>query len=158
MKTILSFWNLPAFVVCTSFSVSFLFIFFLFHKNVVSVWSWILIFSLDICSHKRFSLIFYGVKKRLPFILVVYLLKPIHVFAQDFPTEEKRRRVAAKNAEKKFQIMSKERNCEDLSDISDLNSDDSEDNFDLSKEVSSKKMYKYCRKAGGERYIHFTIS
>ena len=38
----------------------------------------------------------------------------------------------------------------DDSDFSDIFSDDSEDNFDLSKEVTRKKMYKIEHALGGE--------
>lgn len=63
----------------------------------------------------------------------------------------KMRRAAARQAEKRFKKISRERSPGDMSDISNEFSDDSEDNFDLSKEISSKTMYKLQRSKSGEK-------
>ena len=56
-------------------------------------------------------------------------------------------------AEKKFQLISRDRSPGDLSDISLQGSEDSEDNFDISKEFNPKKIYKLFRNYEGERYL-----
>lgn len=58
----------------------------------------------------------------------------------------KHRRAAACRAEKKFQQLTRDQSPGDLSDISQPFSDDSEDNFDISKEINFKKMYKVIRR------------
>ena len=63
----------------------------------------------------------------------------------------KRKRAAARVAEKKFQQISRDQSSSDISDISLSDSDDSEDNFDISKEFNSKKIYRVLRNDLGER-------
>ena len=63
----------------------------------------------------------------------------------------RKRRAAAKKAERKFQAISRnQKGDSDGSDFSDIFSDDSEDNFDLSSEITRKKMYKIEHIMGGE--------
>ena len=69
----------------------------------------------------------------------------------------RKRRAAAKKAEKKFQALSKSlRFASDESDLSDIFSDDSEDNFDLSQEIASRKMYKIEVNRSGIRFVIFS--
>ena len=78
-------------------------------------------------------------------------LKTLFLYYYQVLPGGKMRRAAARQAEKRFKKISRERSPGDMSDISNEFSDDSEDNFDLSKEISSKTMYKLQRSKSGEK-------
>ena len=75
-----------------------------------------------------------------------------------FNDGSRKKRKAATKAEKKLRAITKDqKEGGEVSEFSDISSaDDSEDNFDFSKEINCKKMFKLDYDDGNQRYVCLT--